>query len=654
MSFWVLVAVAWLALAVHAVTVPARAASWFDEGLYNALNVLACVVLLARALLRRAERGVWLAVTAACVAWVAGDIYYAVAFGDGADVPFPSWSDVGYLGFFPFAYIALILLVRSRVTRLTRSVWLDGLTATFATAAVGASVILQPVLHATTGSTALVVTNLTYPVADTLLLAIVAGVFAVTGWRPGTAWILIGGSLAASAAADTLYLARTATGSYDVGTMLDALWVLSMLLLAAAAWAPRRVHLRRTETQALVAPILLGALAIALVLYDHFQHENAFVAAATAATLLCLMARAGLVVTENRRLLARSRHEAFTDALTGLGNRRKLSRDAEQRMEESDTGFVLALFDLDGFKGYNDRFGHPAGDALLERLGARLEALTRAVGGSAYRMGGDEFCAILPPGPDARTTVAQCRAALSEEGDGFSVTAACGWATAAELTTLDETLRLVDQRLYANKNSSYVSALSQTRDVLRRVVHERLAMRENELADVVDLAALTATELGVADAEIELTRLTAELRDIGKTAIPDAILDKPGPLDPGEWEYVREHAAIGERIVGSAPALERVAHLVRSTHERVDGTGYPDGLTLDEIPLPARVVAVVDAFDAMTRTRPHAPARSVEEAVAELDRCAGTQFDADVVSAFTTVAVRLLLERTSATAAAAA
>src|SRR3954471_1386093 len=429
--FWVLVAVAWLSLGIHAVAARGFAGPWFDDGLYNALNVLACLILLTRALVRRAERGVWLAVTAACCSWVAGDIYYAVAFRDGADVPFPSWSDAGYLGFYPFAYVALILLVRSRVTRLTPSVWLDGLTATLATAALGASVILQPVLQATSGSPPVVATNLTYPFPDTLLLAIVAGVFTVTGWRPGRAWILIGLSLAASATADTFYLARTATGSYDVGTMLDALWVLSMLLLAAAAWAPRTVHVRRTETQALVTPIMLGALAIGLVLYDHFEHENAFVAVATAATLVCLMARAGLVVVENRRLLARSRRDAVVDALTGLGNGRKLMEDGAA-IEADGHPFVLALFDLDGFKGYNDRFGHPAGDALLTRLGARLDALATHVGGSAYRMGGDEFCALLPAEPDTRTMIEQCVVALTEEGDGFRVTASCGWAAASK------------------------------------------------------------------------------------------------------------------------------------------------------------------------------------------------------------------------------
>src|SRR3954454_20041776 len=146
---WVLIAAAWLSLGIHAVAARGIAAPWFDDGLYNALNVVACLILLTRALVPRAERGVWLAVAAGGFLGVGADIYYALAFRDAADVPFPSWSDAGYLGFYPFAYVALILLVRSRVTRLTPSVWLDGLTATLATAALGASVILQPVLQAT-------------------------------------------------------------------------------------------------------------------------------------------------------------------------------------------------------------------------------------------------------------------------------------------------------------------------------------------------------------------------------------------------------------------------------------------------------------------------------------------------------------------------
>jgi len=127
--------------------------------------------------------------------------------------------------------------------------------------------------------------------------------------------------------------------------------------------------------------------------------------------------------------------------------------------------------------------------------------------------------------------------------------------------------------------------------------------------------------------------LAAELHDVGKLAIPDAILSKPGPLDEDEWIYAHHHTLIGERILSAAPALARVAPTVRSTHERIDGTGYPDGLSGDEIPLLSRIIAVCDAFYAMTEGKPHHPALSAEHAIAELRRCSGAQFDSAVVDA---------------------
>jgi HD-GYP domain-containing protein (c-di-GMP phosphodiesterase class II) len=133
---------------------------------------------------------------------------------------------------------------------------------------------------------------------------------------------------------------------------------------------------------------------------------------------------------------------------------------------------------------------------------------------------------------------------------------------------------------------------------------------------------------------VEEVRRAAELHDIGKVAIPEVILDKPGPLEPAEWWHIRRHTVVGERIVAAAPALGRVAKIVRSTHERHSGGGYPDGLAGDEIPLGARIVAVCDAFDAMTRTRSHRNAISAELALAELQACAGDQFDPAVVTAF--------------------
>ena len=175
---------------------------------------------------------------------------------------------------------------------------------------------------------------------------------------------------------------------------------------------------------------------------------------------------------------------------------------------------------------------------------------------------------------------------------------------------------------------------TQTRDVLLSVLSERNRELGEHMASVAGLAERTGRAMGLEDEKLQHLRRAAELHDVGKIAIPDSILFKPGPLDDSEWECMRRHTVIGERILLSAPSLEPVAKLVRSSHERVDGTGYPDNLSGEDIPLGARIVAVCDAFDAMVGDRPYREPMSSEQAVEELKRCAGSQFDCSVVDAF--------------------
>jgi two-component system, cell cycle response regulator len=166
------------------------------------------------------------------------------------------------------------------------------------------------------------------------------------------------------------------------------------------------------------------------------------------------------------------------------------------------------------------------------------------------------------------------------------------------------------------------------------MVSERTPDLRDHIADVAKLALGVGRRVGLRGQELHEVVRAAELHDIGKMAIPDAILQKPGPLDAAEWEFMRQHTVVGERMLHVAPALAGVARLVRGSHERIDGGGYPDGMRGDEIPLGARIVAVCDAFHAMTSNRPYKAAMTIDQAVAELARCSGTQFDPDVVAAF--------------------
>jgi diguanylate cyclase (GGDEF)-like protein len=350
-------------------------------------------------------------------------------------------------------------------------------------------------------------------------------------------------------------------------------------------------------------------------------------------------ATAETLAQENARLLQASREEALTDSLTGLGNRRALSADLEtsfSSVHSTAAESVLALFDLDGFKAYNDTFGHPAGDALLVRLAGRLATTLQGVG-TSYRIGGDEFCILAGAGSDAGKAISSlAAAALSEEGGAFRIGCSYGRVLLpSEAASADTALRLADQQMYGQKAIGRASASRQSSDVLLKVLAERGAGVQEQTGEVGHWAELTARSLGLPDVEVIRIRLAAELRNIGKTALPDAILNKPGPLDEEECKFMRRHTLIGERILDAAPSLGHTADLVRSSHERMDGTGYPDGLNAETMPLGARVIAVCGAYDAMLSGRPYREPRSPDEALAELRRCSGTQFDARVAAAFT-------------------
>jgi diguanylate cyclase (GGDEF)-like protein len=357
--------------------------------------------------------------------------------------------------------------------------------------------------------------------------------------------------------------------------------------------------------------------------------------------LIMLCAALALIVLLRRfdrmrgRLTAQLHVQAMHDPLTGLANRRQLSGDLAQiiRTATVERPAYLVVFDLDGFKAYNDAFGHHGGDLLLTRL-ARALAAAVAPGGSSYRLGGDEFCALFADGIDERS-ITRCVDALSEVGGGFTITSSHGTVLLpTEAADPDLAMQLADERMYAEKNSSRASAGQQTRNLALKVLSVQEPEVGHHSAHVAVLAAGVGRRLGLSTADCaELVR-AAELHDIGKIAIPYAVLHKPGPLDEHEWEMMRRHPAIGANILSAAPALGKVAEIVRHSHERFDGRGYPNETAGTSIPLASRIVFVCDSFDAMVTDRSYRPAMSVEGALDELRRHAGDQFDPDVVAAF--------------------
>jgi diguanylate cyclase (GGDEF)-like protein len=623
--------------AIHAVTgfggaeIDEAITTWVYDGiLFGA--ALACGL---RALLVGRWRLPWAVLAGGLALWASGDLYWTLAVEGTPAEETVTLGDVGWLSFYPACYVALGLLVAARVPRLPRSVWLDGLVGALVCGAFGAALILPTLTAAAAGAeTDVLIVNMAYPVGDLMLLGMVVGIFAVSSWRPDRLWLLLGGGLAASAAADALYLDRLARDTYFAGGLVDTLWLAAVLLIALAAWQPApRMREARRGMRTLLLPVLFGASAIALQFYDHFVRINTAALVLATSALIVVMIRLFLAFRDNAAMLTTSRREALTDALTGLGNRRKLLLDVEHSLELQEPT-VLISYDLDGFKAYNDGFGHPAGDALLARLGQKLD---EAVGsaGEAYRMGGDEFCVLISDTDGAGDAAARrCHAALAEHGRGFDVGASSGTVRLpTEASTTAQALQIADHRLYQQKAVRPASPRTQARDVLMQVLREREPELHDHLRSVARLATAVARRLKVPPDAIDEIARGAELHDVGKMAVPDAILDKPSSLDDGEWNFIQRHTLIGEAILSAAPALVPVARLVRSSHERFDGGGYPDGLAGDAIPLGSRIIFACDAYDAMVSDRPYAKAMSQEDALAQIRAGRGAQFDPAVVAA---------------------
>jgi diguanylate cyclase (GGDEF)-like protein len=608
-----------------------------SEVLYESVSLGATGLCLARALRGGPERAAWMAIATGMVLWAAGDLGYLAAWGANGEPPYPNFTDALYLGYYVAMFVGVGLLLGARLRPIRRSLWLDGLVSGLTLAAFAAAFVFNPLLSSTEGDPVTVAVTLGYPVADLLLVSVVGLSFALTGWRPDRTWSLIAMSFVLTAIADAVFAYTASSETYIAGQITDTLWAAGALAMATAAWQPyRATHTAcGREVIALAVPATLALAALGLLISGWFA--DLLPAAGVVATLALLAAvgRGGLLFVENLALLRASRGEALTDALTGLGNRRLLLRALEEAFTARPRPLTLVFFDLDGFKSYNDAFGHVAGDALLVRLAQNLDQSV-AGRGVAYRLGGDEFCVLLdPPLDDLDRAITMAAAALEERGDAFLVTASYGVAQLPrEATSAEQGVRLADERMYANKDSRRGAGKHQAYSVLVQVLMEREPELHQHLRDVAMHARRTGLALGLGSGDLDEVVRGAELHDIGKIAVPDSVLHKPGPLDESEWKIMHEHPVVGERILATVAALRSVGLLVRYSHESWDGTGYPDGLRGTEIPLGARIIAVCDAYDAMISQRPYARPRSADEAMLELRRCAGSQFDPTVVEAF--------------------
>jgi two-component system cell cycle response regulator len=605
--------------------------------LYSALVLAGAAACLLRAAHTKLDRPAWLWLGVGLGLWGLGAGLSASNQGG-----FPSPADAFALLSYPALCAALVLFVHGRVEKVQASLVLDGAIGALAAAAFGATINFGATRGASHAGVIESAAQLTYPIGDLLVAGAVVAAFALTGWRPGRAWIFAGVGIIAAALGDLAHTHQAGAGINPEGTALASVAPAAALLVCYGAFEPSdpNERFRRVYWRILVIPMGFAALAAGVLVYDQFRGVGALGFSFAMIALVAATIRPTLGFRENIRVLTTSQREALTDSLTGLGNRRKLMVDLREHIQAADASpaRILILFDLDGFKQYNDTFGHPAGDALLAGLGANLKKSVGPYGG-VYRMGGDEFCVLLKVGmSSARTLTSIAAAALSERGEGFSIRPSYG-AVMLPQEARDPALalKIADQRMYAQKEKRRPSTGRQTRDILLQVLRERDPELSDHMSAVGELSRRVGQRLKLLPEELDETVRAAELHDIGKMAIPDAILHKPGPLDEREWEFVHKHTIIGERILGAAPALIPVAKVVRSSHERWDGNGYPDGVAGETIPIGARIVAVCDAFHAMTTARPYGTTLSVEEGLAELRKGAGTEFDPKVVEALAAV-----------------
>jgi diguanylate cyclase (GGDEF)-like protein/putative nucleotidyltransferase with HDIG domain len=358
-----------------------------------------------------------------------------------------------------------------------------------------------------------------------------------------------------------------------------------------------------------------------------------------------------------RRRLAALERQTVLDDLTGLQNQRALWRELTRQTSSCSTASPLAvvMVDFDRFSEVNGRYGRAVGDAVLERGAAVLLAAAGSPD-SVFRYGGEEFVLLLAGDAGHAGELAErIRADISRENSHLqAITISCGVAAldspVEPWVALDRADAALREAKRAGRNrvvlageterttSAYL-AEEQEYETARRaalaVAVATLEVRDPYTADhsddVLTLCESLSRELGFEGAELERLMAGAQLHDVGKVAVPSEILNKAGSLDADEWAVIREHTVIGERILRSVPEMAEVATIVRHSHERWDGDGYPDGLAGEAIPLASRVILCADAFHAIRSDRPYRAGRPAADALHEVRACAGTQFDPAVV-----------------------
>lgn len=342
-------------------------------------------------------------------------------------------------------------------------------------------------------------------------------------------------------------------------------------------------------------------------------------------------------ITEKKERQKKIEFLSFHDQLTGLYNRRFLEEELIRLDTERNLPLTLIIADVNGLKLANDAFGHSIGDKLLKRAVEIIKKECR-VDDIIARIGGDEFVILLPQtnSEQAAKIVRRINSKISRENvNSIVLSIAFGWETKWDIQTdIASVFKKAEDNMYRQKLVESSSVRHRTLEVIVKALFEKNLRERQHSIRVSQLCEAIGTALALSNDDLHELRIAGLMHDIGKIIVDDRILEKPGNLNDLEWDEIRRHSETGYRIISSVNELSSLAKYVLAHHERWDGKGYPHGLVGEEIPLAARIIAIADAYDAMTSARPYRSALSREAAIEELKRNAGTQFDPDIVKVF--------------------
>ena len=341
------------------------------------------------------------------------------------------------------------------------------------------------------------------------------------------------------------------------------------------------------------------------------------------------------------------------DPLTGLFNRTYFEQALQRAQQGSHSGVGIVVCDMDGLKLVNDTLGHQTGDRLLT-IAAEVVTHTCLPTDVIARVGGDEFAVLMPNlGPEPKAAIEEVCERLEEMAREYSsrhpelpLSISTGYAISQGEADLNQLFREADDHMYREKLHRSQSAKNSIVQMMMKTLEARDYATEHHAERLEKLVTAVAQALDFPSQRLADLRLLAQFHDIGKVGVSDSILFKHGPLSPKQREEINRHSEIGYRIAQSTPDLAPIAGAILKHHEWWDGNGYPLGLKGEEIPLECRMLAIADAFDAMTSERPYRKKLTVDQAVDELLRCCGTQFDPHLVEVF----VRVVCSRSESVA----